>query len=35
MYFFELINEDRKRSLADNFNNEAHKSKEYEEKILN
>lgn len=35
MYFFEVINEKRKRTLADNFNNEACKSKECEDNILN
>lgn len=34
MYFFELFNKEGKRTLADNFSNEAHKSKECE-KILN
>lgn len=33
MYFFELINKERKRILADNLNNEACKSKECEEKF--
>lgn len=35
MYFFEVINEEKKKNSSRHFNNEARKSKECEEKLLN